>query len=47
MLEEQKECIGFDPYTFVALVDRVVVGQDRKLVFIFRNGMKFEYTIVG
>ena len=43
MLEEQKECIGFDPYTFVALVDRVVVGQDRKLEIIFRNGMN--YTI--
>ena len=41
------ECIGFDPYTFVALVDRVVIGQDRKLEFIFRNGMKYEYTIVG
>ena len=47
MLEEQMECIGFDPYTFVALVDRVVIGQDRKLEFIFRNGMKYEYTIVG
>ena len=47
MLEEQKECIGFDPYTFVALVDRVVVGQDRTLEFIFRNGIKYKYTIVG
>ena len=47
MLEEQTECLGFDPYTFVALVDRVVVGQGRKLEFIFRNGMKYEYTIVG
>ena len=46
MLEEQKECFGFDPYTFVALVDRVVVGQDRKLEFVFRNGMKYEYTII-
>lgn len=47
MLEEQTECIGFDPYTFVALVDRVVLGQDRKPEFIFPNGMKYEYTIVG
>ena len=47
MLEEQTECIGFDPYTFVALVDRVVIGPDRKLEFIFRNGMKYEYAIVG
>lgn len=47
MLEEQEECVGFDPYFFVALVDKVVVGQDRKLHFVFRNGMKYEYTIVG
>ncbi len=47
MLEEQEECVGFDPYFFVALVDKVVVGQDRKLDFVFRNGMKYEYTIVG
>lgn len=46
MLEEQTECISFEPYNFVALVDRVVVGQDRKLEFIFRNGMKYEYTTV-
>ena len=45
MLVKQEECMGFDPYTFVALVDRVVVGQGRKLEFIFRNGMKYEYTI--
>lgn len=32
--------MDFDPYTFVALVDRVVVGKDRKLEFWFRNGMK-------
>ena len=37
----------FDPYTFVALIDKVVVGQDRKLEIIFRNGMKYEYTMVG
>lgn len=47
MFEEQEECVGFDPYTFVALVDKVVVGQDRKLEIDFRNGMKYEYTIVG
>ena len=47
MLKEQEECIGFDPYAFVALVDKVVVRQDGKLEFIFRNGMKYEYTIVG
>ena len=47
MFEEQKECVRFDPYTFVALVDKIVVGQDMKLEIIFRNGMKYEYTTVG
>lgn len=41
MLEEQEECVEFDSYTFVALVDKVVVGQDRKLEFYFRNGMNY------
>lgn len=41
MLEEQEECVRFDPYTFVALVGKVVVGQNRKLEFVFRNGMNF------
>ena len=43
MLERQEECLDFDPFTFVALVDKVVVGKDRKLEFCFRNGM--EYSI--
>ena len=47
MLEEQEECVAFDPYTFVALVDRIFVIQDRRLEFIFRNGMQYEYTVVG
>lgn len=38
--------MGFDSYTFVALVDRVVVGQDGKLEFYFRNGMKYEYRVI-
>ena len=41
MLEEQEECIEFDPYIFVALVDKVIVGHDGKLEFIFRNGIKY------
>ena len=45
MLEERKECVRFDPYTFVALVDKIVVGQDRKLGIIFRNGMKYIYSL--
>ena len=47
MLEEQEECVEFDPYTFAALVDKIVVGQDRKLEINFRNGMEYEYTTVG
>ena len=43
MLERQEECLDFDLFTFVALVDKVVVGKDRKLEFCFRNGM--EYSI--
>ena len=42
MLEEQKECVRFDPYTFVTLVDKVIVGQNGKLVFVFRNGINIE-----
>ena len=43
MLEEQKECAGFEPGTFVALVDKVIVQQDGSMKFCFRNGMKCEY----
>ena len=46
MLEEQAECMRFEPYAFVALVDKVIVGQPRTLEFIFRNGRKYEYTMV-
>lgn len=45
MLEDQMECVGFYPYTFVALVDKVVVGQDGELTFCFRNGMKCIVTV--
>lgn len=41
MLEEQEECRRFESYTFVALVDKVVVRQDGKLNFCFRNGMNY------
>ena len=47
MLEEQEECVVFDPYAFVALVDKIVVGQNKKLGIKFRNGRKYEYTMVG
>lgn len=39
MLEQQEECLDFDPYTFLALVDKVVVWKDKKLEFCFRNGI--------
>ena len=47
MLETPEEYVAFDPYTFVALVDKVVVGREGELVFWFRNGMKYEYEIIG
>ena len=43
MLEEQKECLGFGPGTFVALVDKVIIQHDGRMAFCFRNGMKCEY----
>ena len=43
MLEEQKECAGFDPGSFVALVDKVIIQHDGHMGFCFRNGMKCEY----
>ena len=43
MLEEQKECAGFDPGSFVALVDKVIIQHDGHMEFYFRNGMKCEY----
>ena len=43
MLEEQKECIGFEPGMFVALVDKVIIQRDGHMEFCFRNGMKREY----
>ena len=43
MLEEQKECVEFEPGVFVALIDKVVIQQDGRIEFCFRNGMKCEY----
>ena len=47
MLERQEECLNFNPYTFVALVDKVVIGKDRKLEFHFRNGMQYFSSLDG
>ena len=43
MMEEQKECAGFEPGAFVALVDKVIIQHDGHMEFCFRNGMKCEY----
>ena len=43
MLEEQKECADFDPGSFVALVDKVIIQHEGHMEFRFRNGMKCEY----
>ncbi len=43
MLEVQKECADFETGMFVALVDKVVIQQDGRIEFYFRNGMKCEY----
>ena len=43
MMEEQKECVEFEPGTFVALVDKVIIQRDGHMEFCFRNGMKREY----
>ena len=44
MLEEQEECVEFEPGMFVALVDKVIIHQDGWKEFCFRNGMKCEYS---
>ena len=43
MLEEQKECVEFEPGAFVVLVDKVIIQHDGCIEFYFRNGMKCEY----
>jgi len=46
MLEEQKECLEFDPYTFVSLTDRVIIQPDGNMQFLFRNGMRYEHSMI-
>ena len=43
MLEEQTECVGFEPGRFAALVDKVIIQHDGHMEFCFRNGMKCMY----
>ena len=39
-VEEQEECVSFEPYTVVALVNKIV-GKNRKLTFWFQNGIVY------
>ena len=43
MLEEQKECTGFEPGMLVALVDKVIVQRNGSMEFCFKNEMKCEH----
>ena len=43
MMEEQKECLGFVPGMFVALVDKVIIQRDGDMEFQLKNGMKCAY----
>ena len=45
ILEEKKELVEFEPGTFVALVDKVIIQRDGGMEFCFRNGMKYAYQI--
>ena len=47
MMTEQEEYEEFDPYTFVTLVEKVVVEQNGNLKFCFRNGIIPEYVVAG
>lgn len=44
-LEKMEVCEAFEPYTFVSLVERVVIGRDGQLQFCFRNGIQYEYPL--
>ena len=45
LLEKVEVCKAFKPYTFVTLVEKVVVGHDGRLEFFFRNGMRYEHQL--
>ena len=47
LLEKVEVCKAFKPYTFVTLVEKVVVGRDGRLEFYFRSGMIVEYLLKG
>ena len=43
MMEEQKECVCFEPETFMLMVDKVITQCDGCMAFCFRNWMICEY----
>ena len=45
-LEKMEVREAFEPYTFVTLVGKVVVGRDGRMQFCFRNGMRFEHRLI-
>ena len=44
-LKKVEVCEASEPYTFVTLVENVVVERDGRLQFCFRNGMQCEYPL--
>ena len=45
ILENMEVCEAFEPYTFVSLVEGVVIRRDGQLEYCFRNGMQYEYPL--
>lgn len=46
MPDEQNGYVRFDPYAFVALMAKVVVGQKDEHESIFRNGMNVNAKVI-
>lgn len=44
-LEKMEVREAFEPYTFVTLVEKVIIECDGQLQFCFRNGMQYEYPL--
>lgn len=45
LLKKVEMCDAFEPYAFVTLVEKVVVGRDGQSQFCFRNGIQYEYPL--
>ena len=46
LMEKGKLRDAFEPYTFVTLMEKVIVGRDGQLEFFLRNGMRFEHRLI-